>query len=200
MIVEIVDDRLQLFDLRVCGLDERTGFVDLRLDRLQSRIRALQLLLALVECLVGGPAFRDQRRGASQLLIREVQLGVVASDTRLTGYKCLAGELSRRLRLVQLRHGLGRVDTGDHAPDWHDVAFVRNDLDNAPGYLRRNVDLGGLDPAVDAHDACRQGRGLVLFPGDVTRSGTADQDHHRRHNDHIAIELHGFASESATTG
>ena len=153
---------------------------------------------ALVECLVGGPAFRDQRRGASQLLIREVQLGVVAGDTRLTGYKCLAGELSRRLRLVQLRHGLGRVDTGDHAPDWHDVAFVRNDLDNAPGYLRRNVDLGGLDPAVDADDACGQGRGLVLFPGDVTRSGAADQDHHRRHNDHIPIELHGFASESAT--
>ena len=154
----------------------RTGFVDLRLGRLQSRIGALQLLVALVEDFVGRPAFRDQRRGASQLLIRELQLGVVAGDARLTGYKRLAGELSRRLRLVQLRHGLGRVDTGDNAPGWDDVAFARNDLDHAPGYLRRNVDLGRLDPAVDADDACGQGRGLVLFPGHVTRGGAADQD------------------------
>ena len=63
---------------------------------------------------------------------------------------------SRGLRLVELRVGFGRVDTGDDAPGRNDVALVRNDLDNAPGYLRRNVDLGGLDPAVDADDALRQ--------------------------------------------
>jgi hypothetical protein len=31
-----------------------------------------------------------------------------------------------------------------------------------------------------------------------TRSGAADQDHRRRHNDHIPVEIHWFASESAT--
>ena len=164
MIVEVVDHRLQLFDLGVGGLDGRLGFVDLRLGRLEGRIRALQLLCALVVLFVGGPTFVDQRRGAPHLLVGELQLGVVAGDFRETGCDRLAGERRRGLRLVQLRHGLGRVDAGHDLPGRNDVALVRHDLDDAPGNLRRDVHLGRLDPAVDADDACGQQRGLVLFP------------------------------------
>ena len=198
MIVEVVDHRLQLFDLGVGGLDGRFGFIDLRLSRLERRIRAVQLLRALVVLFVGGPTFCDERRRAPHLLVREVQLGVVTADFRETGCDRLAGERRRGLGLVQLGHGLGRVDEGHNAPGWNNVAFVRHDLDDASGDLRGDVHLGGLDPAIDTDDACRQLRSLVLLPGHVTRGAAACQDHRCRRNDHIPIEIHGFASESAT--
>ena len=95
----VVDHRLQLFDLGVGGLDGRLGFVDLRLGRLEGRIRAIQLLCALVVLFVGGPTFCDQRRRAPHLLVRELQLGLVAGDFRETGCDRLAGERRRGLRL-----------------------------------------------------------------------------------------------------
>ena len=110
----IVDHRLQLFDPGVRGLDRGAGLVNLRHGRLERGIGALQLLIALVEEFVRGPALADQRRGAPQLLVREIQLGLVACDLRLAGDERLAGEFGRGLRLVELRKGFGRVDPRDN--------------------------------------------------------------------------------------
>ena len=102
----VVDHRLQLFDLGVGGLDGRLGFVDLRLGRLEGRIRAIQLLPALVVDFVRGPAFVHQRRRAPHLLVRELQLGVVAGDFSETGCDRLAGERRRGLLLLATVRGL----------------------------------------------------------------------------------------------
>jgi hypothetical protein len=75
----------------------------------------------------------------------------------------LAGELGCGLRLVQLGVGFGCVDTGDDFPRRDQVALVRHDLDDAPGDLRRDVDLRRLDPAVDADDAPGQREASYCF-------------------------------------
>ena len=171
----VVDDRPQLLDPGVGGLDGRARFVDLRLRRLQRRVGALQLLLTQVVSLARGPALVDQRRRATHLLVRKVELGLVACDRRLAGDERLAGEFGRSLGLVQLRGGLGRCRSGRRPRRRHEVALVRNDLDDTPGNLRRDVDLRRLDPAVDADDAGAAVGGPILRPG-VVAAGAASSD------------------------
>ena len=140
---------------------------------------------------MGGPALVDQRRRPSELFVGQFQLSHVACDRRLAGDECLPGEVGGGLRLMQLRGGFGRVDPGDDLAGRNHVAFVRNDLDHPPWNLRRNVDLGRLDPAVDADDASGQRRSLVLLPGVVARAAGADHDRCDRDTNHRPLKFHG---------
>ena len=76
------------------------------------------------------------------------------------------GDLGARLRELGLQ-GLD-VHACDHVGAGDEVAFVDQDLVHPPGRLGGDIDLGGLDAAVAAHEAAVVGQGWFgrEVPGD----------------------------------
>ena len=177
-----------LLHLRFGGAHAGAGGGDLGLGDADVGLGAARAGGIVLDLLRGRGAVGEQGARTGCGTARDVEVGAALHQHRL-GHRhvgvALGHQRARRLaradrvghlgaRLGKLRLQRLDVHARDHAVLGDEVAFVHQDLVHPTGRLGGDVDLGGLDAAVAAHEAA------------VVRGRAEELPRARRRNDHHA--------------
>lgn len=156
------------------------GLADPSHQRVPDGGRAIHLGLALIEGLFGYVAPLEEKTRALELLFRQCHLASLLVEVGTRQFKELLRLKDLGLRLAERGFEVAGVHPGDNLPRFHHIAFFGQDLGDAAGEFRGDVDLVRLEPAVSPGDPGRQPCLGLPPPIDAANYGNRQRQQRKR--------------------
>ena len=160
------------------GIERMLGLADLGDCRVLRGDGTIHLLLALIEGLLRHIAFRHQELRAAKLLLCEKRLALLLLNRGVRFIERLLRLKNHGLGLPQRRLEILRIHQRHDLTRPYQVAFIGDELRDATGEFRIDVDLVGFETAIARGNARRQTGARVEPP--VTRAGYGEHQHEKQ--------------------